>query len=533
MSQSLKIQALSKQGWSNRRISRELGIHRDTVRNHLQAASKCTTISFTGSGSQNASESDPPEGIEQPNCTTISNISPTGSPVGRRSLCVGFEDVIRVKFYAGLTSHRIYQDITTAHAFKGSYQSVRRYVDKIQKEESPAENGKFIHRIEVQAGEEAQMDFGSGPWIIDPQTGRKRRTWVFRITLSYSRKAYSELLYRQDVESVIRAIENAFRNFGGVPIVLRLDNFKAGVIKADWLDPLINPKFSEFCRHYGVEVVPCRPYSPQHKGKIERHIGYVKSNAIKGHEFASLGEWNIHLTNWEKNVADQRIHGTCKKQVAAMFEIEKPMLLPLPQSLFESYTEGRRKVSRDSFIEWKQAYYEVQPEYIGGEVWARSDGRQVRIYNQKMELLQTHTLLEKGKFSRTLGSLGASGPVRSSARRLIGDIGLYGEACGKWAEMVYERRGCEEIRTLMGMKQLVQKHKVEDLHAACALALEEGLKSVRDIERLLKSPNRPRQTTFLNEHAVVRPLQTYDIFAAAIQTSKISHDTRNNQATGT
>jgi transposase len=458
---------------------------------------------------------------------------PTGSPAGRRSLCLVLEDVIREKLYAGLTKQRIYQDITAAHQFKGSYQSLRRYVDKIQKAEDPATNANPIHRIEVQPGEEAQMDFGVGPWIIDSQTGSKRRTWVFRITLSFSRKAYSELLYRQDLESVIRAMENAFRHFGGVPVILRLDNFKAAVLKADWFDPEINPKFSEFCRHYNVEVIPCRPYSPQHKGKIERHIGYVKSNGIKGNEFSSLGEWNVHLKTWEKNVADQRIHGTCKRQVASMFEIEKTALSPLPQSLFESYVEGRRKVSRDSFIEWRQSYYEVQPEYIGIEVWARSDGRQVRIYSQKMELLQTHLLLEKGKFSRTLGSLGMSGPVRGSARRLIADIALYGDACRKWAEMVFERRGCEGIRTLFGMSRLAQKHKPEDLHAACSLALEEGLRSVRDIERLLKSPNRSKQMTFLTEHAVVRPLQTYDIFAAEIQNNRIKHDTRNHQATGT
>ena len=78
----------------------------------------------------------------------------------------------------------------------------------------------------------------------------------------------------QDTETFLRCLENAVRHFGGVPMLLNLDNLKAAVLKADWFDPEINPKLADFCRHYGMHLMSCRPWTPQHKGKIERGVGY-------------------------------------------------------------------------------------------------------------------------------------------------------------------------------------------------------------------------------------------------------------------
>jgi hypothetical protein len=183
---------------------------------------------------------------------------------------------------------------------------------------------------------------------------------------------------------------NAVRYFGGVPRLLNFDNLKAAVIKADWYDPAMNPKLADFCRHYGMTPMPCRSYTPEHKGKVERGVGYAKNNALKGRQFASLGEQNAHLLHWEEQVADKRVHGTTRRQVAAMFEEERKALGPLPASVYESYQEGRRRVQRDSFVEVAKAYYEAPPEFIGRQVWVRWDGRMVRLLNERMEQIGCH-----------------------------------------------------------------------------------------------------------------------------------------------
>ena len=142
----------------------------------------------------------------------------------------------------------------------------------------------------------------------------------------------SKAVLSQNTETFLRCLENAFRHFGGVPKVLNVDNLKAAVLRADWFDPEINPKFEAFCQHYGTSVMPCRPYTPQHKGKVERGICHVKNSALKGHDFESLAAENAHLAHWEKTVADTRIHGTTKRQVAKHFAQGRPFLQALPAS---------------------------------------------------------------------------------------------------------------------------------------------------------------------------------------------------------
>ena len=90
------------------------------------------------------------------------------------------------------------------------------------------------------------------------------------VVLSHSRKAYSEVVFRQTTENLIRCLENAFWHFGGVPKTLVPDNLKAAVLKADWYDPDLNPKLRSFCEHYGTVLLPTKPRTPRHKGKVER-----------------------------------------------------------------------------------------------------------------------------------------------------------------------------------------------------------------------------------------------------------------------
>jgi transposase len=259
------IQSLYLQGWSQRRIARELGVNRRTVGHYLVDAKrtiptagseglerpKCTSISTTGS-----------EGAPEPNCTiatTGSALSKAPCAVGRQSNCQALAEVIAPKVELGLSAQRIYQDLVADHGFAGSYESVKRFVCKLK-----AKDPVRVWRMECQPGEELQVDFGLGA-PLELGEGKTKRTWVLRAVLSYSRKGYSEAVLRQDAETFLRCLENAFRRFGGVPLLLNIDNLKAAVLKADWYDPQFNPKLLEFCRHYGIHPVPCRPRTPQHK----------------------------------------------------------------------------------------------------------------------------------------------------------------------------------------------------------------------------------------------------------------------------
>jgi hypothetical protein len=117
--------------------------------------------------------------------------------------------------------------------------------------------------METEPGEEAQVDFGTGA-PVRTEEGKVRRPWVFRIVLSYSRKAYSETVWRQLTESFLGCLENAFRHFGGVPKRLVIDNLKAAVARSDWYDPEVHKKLQSFAQHYGTVFLPTKPYTPRH-----------------------------------------------------------------------------------------------------------------------------------------------------------------------------------------------------------------------------------------------------------------------------
>src|SRR5262249_58601900 len=117
--------------------------------------------------------------------------------------------------------------------------------------------------------------------IVGPD-GKRRRTHVFRIVLSHSRKGYSEAVYRQTTDALICCLENAFQHFGGLPKTVVIDNLKAGVETPDWYDPELNPKLRSFADYYGLAILPTRPRMARHKGKIESGIGYMKGKRLKG-----------------------------------------------------------------------------------------------------------------------------------------------------------------------------------------------------------------------------------------------------------
>ncbi len=573
------IVTLRQRGWSLRRIARELGIHRETVARYVRlaeaargqdppdppagSASPKPAIAPLGSEGPNPANAplgsggcdsgmvpaEPgvgPDGgpafialrptagdgslagaAEQDRALLASNPSGSAGPdgtggihpdaactlpptrAGRGSDCEPFRPIILFKLEQGLTAQRIYQDLVAEHGFAGSYYSVRRFV-------RPLKTSEFLpfRRMECEPGAEVQVDFGKGAPIVEPN-GRRRRPHLFRIVLSHSRKAYSEVVYRQTTENYLRCLENAFWHFGGVPAAVVIDNLKAAVTRADWYDPDLNPKIQTFCEHYGTAILPTRPYTPRHKGKIERGVGYAQDNALKGRTFASLAEQNRFLQDWERSVADTRIHGTTHQQVGKIFaEIERPALRPLPVGRFPSFSEGRRSVHRDGHVEVDKAYYSVPPEYLSRQVWVRWDGHLVRVFNKRMEPIATHVQAEqRGRFSTQdahIHSRKISGVERGSAW-LLNKVSFIGSQTTSWAEAMLQQRGIQGVRVLVGLLSLTHQYTAESIEQACQTARSHGSYRLRAIRDLLdRQADRQEQFEFIQEDPIIRSLGEYE-----------------------
>jgi len=499
------IHALHVRGWSQRRIARELSVDRGTVAGCVRAAKPA--IATAGSGGATAAE---------PAISTLGSeafeganpaITTTGSPGGRVSLCREFLPLITTAITAGLSAQRIHQDLVGEHGFAGSYQSVKRAVRRLaQRLELP------VRRMECAPAEELQVDFGQGAWVVE-DNGKRRRPHLFRAVLSHSRKGYSEVVWRQDTESFIRCVENAFRHLGGVTRTVVVDNLKAAVLEVDWFDPELNPKMREFAAHYGTVVLPTKPARPEHKGKVEAGVKYAQNNAMKGRTFTSLAAQNLFLSEWERNVADTRIHGTVRQQVGALFQSERTALLALPDSLFPSFVEARRKVHRDGHVEFDKAYYSVPPEYFGREVWVRAESRMIRILNHRLETIAAHVRVQAGRFATHDAHIHANkrSGIERGADYWLGRCRLVGPHTGAWAEGFYAQRGLYGLRTLQGLVSLTKEHPVAALEHAAERALHRGVWRLRDMRRLIAGDDKIVQIDFLDTHPLIRDMAAYKL----------------------
>jgi transposase len=463
--------------------------------NPASEPSKYTTLS---PGSDGAAVSDPEWVVNAALAAAKASIS----------LCEPWKEMIVAALEQQLSAKRIHQDLVRDHGFVGAYQSVKRYVRKLERA-APVP----YRRMEFAPGEQMQVDFGLGAWIRE-EGGRRRRPHVFRAVMCFSGKGYSEVVWNQKTETFLRCLENAFRYLGGVPATVCPDNLKAAVLHPDWFDPELNPKLAGFAEHYGTVILPTKPATPRHKGRVERGVDFVQENALKGRSFESLAAENTFLMDWERSVADTRIHGTTRQQVGKHFlEVERAALRPLPASLFPSFTEGKRKVHLDGHVEFDRSFYSVPPEYLGRELWVRGESRLIRIYTLKMEPVTVHARAEPGRSATEAAHI-------HPLKRRIADRGVsymlsrceeIGPRAGAWALAMHKHRGIEAVRVLQGLLSLARANPHDRLEMAAGKALERAGWRLSDLRAALAEPENVVQGDFLETHPLIREMTAYRI----------------------
>lgn len=535
MATAQQIGVLFAQGWSRRRIARELGLDRETVSRRLREAptdskpAKAPTGFQAGARTELSAQSDQHEASLQgqpglvaarPDDPARIEVSPAEPVIGAgsRSDCANWRETILALVEQGLSAQRIFQDLQAEHGYCGSYYSVRRFVARLG-----AVRPLPFRRMECEPGHELQVDFGKGAPVVGSD-GRRRHTHLFRAVLSFSRRAYSEVSFRQTTEDFIHCIENAFWYFGGTPRVLVLDNLRAAVKHPDWFDPELVPRLQAFAEHYGIAVLPTRPRTPRHKGKVERVVDYAQENALKKRSFPSLEAQNEHLLKWEATIADTRIHGTTRQHVGRQFrDFEQQALKALPLERFPFFHEGQRTVHHDGHIEVGKAYYSMPPEYLGHKVWVRWDSRMVRVFNHRFQQIAVHARREPGRFSthdQHVAPEKISGVELKVEELLRRASCCIGDHASQWAEAMIVARGIQGTRVLLGLLSLGKQYPREAVNEACRIAQTYGEFRLRALRQIVKAKATTTQTTFafLDDHPLIRPLSDYAaVVSAALQ----------------
>ena len=312
--------------------------------------------------------------------------------------------------------------------------------------------------------------------------------------------------------------EHAFAHFGGSVKIVKLDNLKAGVLKAHLYEPQLNPNYLAFAQHYNFVPLPCRVATPQHKGKVESNINYVQDNALKGKRFDSIEEQNAYLRIWDKTWASTRIHGTTKRQVNVMFKEEKPFLQSLPKEPYAFFRIGDRKVSIiDSHIEVAGAYYPIPPQYMGRQVTVHFNSKWIKVYynNKRIQFLSA---VAKGRFHPDKSCLPAhkSGSQTQYVQYLFDRCSDIGPSVIKWAKLAEEERKQRAYRSIQGIISLTKKYPDATINHACQQSIEKNafsyhvVKELADALRIQK--NIQKEIQFSQDSDIIRsPLDYHNI----------------------
>jgi hypothetical protein len=271
---------------------------------------------------------------------------------------------------------------------------------------------------------------------------------------------------------------------------------KEGVAVPDLYDPTVNPLFRDVLAHYGVAALPCRIQDPDRKGKVESGIDYTKRTALKGMRFESLEEAQTYLDRWEERWANTRIHGTTKRQVAAMFLEEKPHLLPLPLEPFRYYQYGERVVHLDGCVEVEAAYYGLPPGWIGRSVKVQWDALHVRLLHPNTnQLLREHLRQKRGGYRIEEEDHPKKMPL--STAQLLRRAAHAGAQTGEFCQLLYDRQGDTGIRRILGVLSLIKKYGTAAVEDACAAALDIAVYEYLFVRRYLE--RRPHPQMFLRQ----------------------------------
>jgi transposase len=291
-------------------------------------------------------------------------------PRPRQSIIDPFEPILKelLAKYPNLTVERALQELRQ-RGFQGAYTVVRQRVRLLQPRPAPAP----VPRFETGPGMQAQMDYGV--YDLDFTREGRRRVYLFSYLLGYSRRQYLRWVESMDLATTLREHVQAFHSLGGVARVCLYDNFKAVVLWHDADGPTYNPKFLAFATHYGFRPHACRVRRPQTKGKVERKFFYVETNLLNGRTFDTLEHLNEVTAQWLRDVADVRLLRDFKESPRERHARERPELLPLPASDFDTAQVVYRHVNVEGFVTHRLNFYSAPYSHIGQVLPVRRGNR--------------------------------------------------------------------------------------------------------------------------------------------------------------
>ncbi len=351
-----------------------------------------------------------------------------------------------------------------------------------------------VMRLSHRAGERMFVDFaGDRPEVVDADTGEVAPVEVFVAVLGCSGLLYAEATRGQDLGSWLCAHTHAFEFYGGVSALTVPDNLKAGVTKACWYDPELNPAYLELARHYRTVVLPTRTAHPQDKAAVEAGVLSVERwvlAPLRNRRFFSLAELNAAMAERLAELNTRAFRGEPTSRRELFEELERGALKALPPSRFELAEWKKVTANIDYHVEYDHRFYSVPYRLVRQRLELRATATTVEVF-KGAKRVASH-VRERGRRHYVTDPAHMPASHRAHAEwtpsRLIAWAGTVSPATATLVEKMLDSRPHPEhaYRACLGLMNLAKRYGNDRVGAACERALASGAISYTSVKSILQ-----------------------------------------------
>jgi transposase len=353
---------------------------------------------------------------------------------------------------------------------------------------------EVVLRQEHVAGEKLWVDYaGDTVPIHESGTGEVHQASIFVAVLACSSYTYAEATWSQELNNWIGSHVRAFEHFRGLPAIVVPDNLRSGVTRANRYEPDLNKTYQEMAEHYGVAIIPTRPYKARDKAKVESGVLLVERwilAALRKHKFFHLSSLNQAIAELLERLNNRPFRKREGTRASLLESVDRPALRPLPVERFEFGSWKTARVNIDYHVEIDHHYYSVPYALTGQRVEVRSTGTTVEIFQNGLRVV-SHARSEAPYQATTVEQHRPKSHQRYlewTPSRILEWAQTIGPATAKlFQEILATRRHPEQgYRSCLGIVRLGKKYSRERVEAAARRAGMQGACSYKSIKSILE-----------------------------------------------
>jgi transposase len=355
---------------------------------------------------------------------------------------------------------------------------------------------KLSMRQTHKVGEKLFVDYsGDGIPIVDTHTGEIRLAQIFVAVLGASGYTFAEATMSQKLPDWIGSHVRAFEFFGCVPEIVVPDNLKSAVTKPCFYEPELNATYADMAQHYGMAIIPARPYKPRDKAMVELGVLLVQrwiTARLRRHTFFSLHQLNQLIAELLQGLNDRPFQKNKTECRRSQFDsLDRPAMKPLPAQAYE-YTEWlKARVNIDYHIEVAQHYYSVPFQLAKTQLDVRLTGSVVEVLHKgqrvashaRSPLVWKHTTVTEHMPKSHQKHL------EWTPQRLLNWGERIGPATCSIIRRLLEDKPHPEMgyRSCLGVFSLARRYGEDRLEAACSRALTIGSLKRKTVQSILEA----------------------------------------------